>query len=175
MKYLVICIVVIFLLNVSACTKLKHQSEIGNEQQSEKQENHPSSNKQLNNRIQKMNSPKKSNAVKTVAQPAAISVLVNKKYFLSKNYVPKDLVFPNVSFIFKEKIEKRKMRKEAAFALNKLFTGAKKNRIYLSGVSAYRSYVTQKQVFNRYVKEDGYALTLESIVHFQVQVSIKQV
>jgi len=156
MRYLLTCIVLITLLYVSACTKEKPNSHFQNESQKPKnQENQQSSNKDLH-KFEKMNVSNKTNAVKTVAQPASISVLINKKYFLPKNYVPKDLVYPSVSFIFKEKIEKRKMRKEAALALNKLFTGAKKDKIYLSGVSAYRSYVTQKAVFNRYVKEDGY-------------------
>ncbi len=117
MRYLFTCIVVITLLYVSACTKEKPHSQFRNESQNENyHENHRSSNKDLN-RIEKMNLSKKSNAIKTVTQPSAISVLINKKYFLPKIYVPKDLVDPTVSFIFKEKIEKRKMRKEAALAL----------------------------------------------------------
>lgn len=156
MRYRFTCIVVITLFYVSACTKEKPHSHFQNESQNKKNhENHQSSNKDLH-KIEKLNVPKNGNAVKTVTQPASISVLINKKYFLPKNYVPKDLVYPYVSFIFKEKIEKRKMRKEAALALKNLFTGAKKDKIYLSGVSAYRSYTTQKAVFNRYVKEDGY-------------------
>ncbi|MET3195770.1 M15 family metallopeptidase [Bacillus sp. OAE603] len=159
MRYLFTSIVVFSLFFVSACTKEKpiSHSQLQKKSQNQKtHENPQSSQKDLHN-IEKMNVSNNRNAVKTVAQPAAVNVLVNKKYFLPKNYVPKDLVYPTVSFIFKEKIEKRKMRKEAALALNKLFTGAKKDNIYLSGVSAYRSYVTQKAVFNRYVKEDGYA------------------
>lgn len=156
MRYLLTCIVMITLLYVSSCTKDKPNSHLQNEGQNKKNhENQHSSNKDIQ-KIEKMNVSKKTNAVKTVAQPASINVLINKKYFLPKNYVPKDLVYPTVSFIFKEKIEKRKMRKEAAVALSKLFAGAKKDKIYLGGVSAYRSYITQKAVFNRYVKEDGY-------------------
>ncbi|MEH6939704.1 M15 family metallopeptidase [Bacillus sp. JJ664] len=158
MRYLFTCIVVFSLLFVSACTKEKPNlhSQLQNESQKQKTHESPQSSKRDLQNIEKMNVSRNRNAVKTVAQPSAVNVLVNKKYFLPKNYVPKDLVYPTVSFIFKEKIEKRKMRKEAALSLSKLFTGAKKDKIYLSGVSAYRSYVTQKAVFNRYVKEDGY-------------------
>jgi len=82
-------------------------------------------------------------------------VLVNKQFALPEKYEPSDLVYPDVPFTFKEKIEKRKMRKEAAAALEKLFAGAKKDGISLAGVSAYRSNATQKSIFNNYVKNDG--------------------
>nr|WP_245339335.1 M15 family metallopeptidase [Paenibacillus shirakamiensis] len=91
------------------------------------------------------------------ADPKSEMVLVNKKFALPDGYVPTDLVYPNVPFTFKEKIEKRKMRKEAASALEKLFAAAKKDKIYLAGVSAYRSEQTQIALFNRYVKRDGEA------------------
>ena len=37
-----------------------------------------------------------------------------------------------------------------------MFAAAKKDGISLSGVSAYRSYATQKVLFNNYVKRDGF-------------------
>lgn len=156
MKYLFTCIVVIILFSVSACIKEKPHSHLQNE--GENQKIHQKDSSSNLHKIEKMNIPKNKDAVQTVSQPASTSVLINKKFFLPKNYVPKDLVFPTVSFIFKEKIEKRKMRKEAALALalHKLFTGAKKDKIYLSGVSGYRSYTTQRAVFNRYVVRDDY-------------------
>lgn len=96
------------------------------------------------------------NAVKQViTEPTSISVMVNKQYKLPDGYTPSDLVYPNVPFTFKEKIEKRMMRKEAAEALEKMFEGAKKDGINLAGVSAYRSHQTQTTVFNNYVKKDG--------------------
>jgi zinc D-Ala-D-Ala carboxypeptidase len=96
------------------------------------------------------------NALPVIAEPASITVLVNKQFALPKNYEPADLVFPDVPFIFKEKSDRRKMRTVAAKALEKLFAGAEKDHIQLAGVSAYRSYATQKQLFNRYVKQDGF-------------------
>jgi zinc D-Ala-D-Ala carboxypeptidase len=88
-------------------------------------------------------------------EPDSIAVMVNKEYGLPENYKPTDLVYPEVRFTFKEKIEKRMMRKEAAEALEKLFAGAEEDGIYLAGVSAYRSKETQTRLFNRYVKKDG--------------------
>lgn len=92
-----------------------------------------------------------------VTEPTSISVMVNKQYKLPDGYTPSDLVYPNVPFTFKEKIEKRMMRKEAAEALEKMFEAAKKDGISLAGVSAYRSHRTQTTLFNNYVKKDGEA------------------
>ncbi|RTE09324.1 M15 family metallopeptidase [Paenibacillus whitsoniae] len=97
----------------------------------------------------------KGDAVQVVANPASVTVLVNKQNALPSSYEPNDLVYPNVPFTFNEKIEKRKMRQVAATAIEKLFAGAEKDGIHLAGVSAYRSYATQKSVFERYVSMDG--------------------
>jgi zinc D-Ala-D-Ala carboxypeptidase len=94
-------------------------------------------------------------AVKVVASPESITALVNKQFKLPDQYEPNDLVYPEVAFIFKEKSEKRMLRKEAATALEQLFAGAKKDNIPLAGVSAYRSFATQKALFDNYVKQDG--------------------
>ncbi|ERI05172.1 M15 family metallopeptidase [Aneurinibacillus aneurinilyticus] len=101
------------------------------------------------------NADKKDGAAQAITDPHSIAVMVNKQFSLPENYEPTDLVDPNVRFTFKEKIEKRKMRKEAAEALEKMFAGAEKDGVYLAGVSAYRSHKTQTAVFNRYVKKDG--------------------
>ncbi|CAH0119462.1 MULTISPECIES: D-alanyl-D-alanine carboxypeptidase family protein [unclassified Paenibacillus] len=90
-----------------------------------------------------------------ITDPDNVAVLVNKQFALPDQYEPDDLVYPDVHFIFKEKIDKRKMRKEAAEALQELFAGAAKDGIHLGGVSAYRSQATQKSLFNRYVERDG--------------------
>lgn len=93
--------------------------------------------------------------VQVVAKPEDVAVLVNKTYKLPDNYKPSDLVEPDVPFIFKEKNDKRLMRKEAAGALEKLFAAAKKDGIHLAGVSGYRSQATQKSLYDNYVKKDG--------------------
>ncbi|MBM6997781.1 M15 family metallopeptidase [Paenibacillus sp. DXFW5] len=85
----------------------------------------------------------------------SVAVLINKQFALPDDYEPKDLIYPDVRFTFKDKIEKRMMRKEAAAALEELFEGAEKDGVYLAGVSAYRSHRTQTALFNRYVEKDG--------------------
>lgn len=86
-----------------------------------------------------------------------MTVLVNKQFKLPDTYKPSDLVYPDVNFVFAEKIEKRMMRKEAAGALENMFAAAKKDGTPLAGVSAYRSHSTQTTLFNRYVQKDGEA------------------
>lgn len=73
-----------------------------------------------------------------------ILVLVNKRRNLPADYKPEDLVIPNVRFSFKEKLEKRYLRQEAAEALEELFAEAEKEGIILFAVSGYRSFNTQK-------------------------------
>ncbi|WP_246070490.1 M15 family metallopeptidase [Paenibacillus kobensis] len=94
-------------------------------------------------------------AVVTAAQPNRVTVLVNKSHRLPAGYEPDDLVYPDVPFIFSEKSDKRKMRREAADALKLLFDAAKKDGIELAGVSGYRSEARQKTLFNNYVERDG--------------------
>lgn len=96
-------------------------------------------------------------AVTVAAKPMDIGVLVTKQIMLPDGYKPPDLVAPNVPFIFKEQAEKRLMRSEAAQALEQMFAGAHKDGIYLAGVSGYRSYDTQKGLFNYYVQTQGEA------------------
>lgn len=98
-----------------------------------------------------------STAMKTVTQPEAIDVLVNKQNKLPEKYTPADLVYADVRFTFKEKIEKRKMRKEAAAALKQMFAAADQDHVPLAGVSAYRSHARQKAIFEAYVRRDGEA------------------
>lgn len=93
--------------------------------------------------------------IAVIAQPADIAVLVNKQNKLPEDYNPADLVYPDVRFIFSEKVEKRKMRQEAATALEQMFKAAENDSILLAGVSAYRSHSTQITLFDRYVKRDG--------------------
>jgi D-alanyl-D-alanine carboxypeptidase len=86
---------------------------------------------------------------------ASVAVLVNKQNELPSDYVPPDLVEVNIPFTFKEKVEKRLMRQEAAEKLAELFTAAKKEDIILYGVSGYRSYQTQKSLFAYFTQRDG--------------------
>lgn len=96
-----------------------------------------------------------SRGLSIVTNPSDTVVVVNKKRNLPNQYIPPDLVEPNVPFAFKEQGEKRLLRKEAAKALEQLFAKAAEEHIKLYGVSAYRSYITQQTLFNYYVKVQG--------------------
>ena len=80
--------------------------------------------------------------------------LVNRQYRLTADYVPDDLVMPNV----KRTSSSVLMRREAAEALEKLFDAAKAEKNYtLTAVSGFRSYQTQLNIYNRRVKNAGKA------------------
>jgi zinc D-Ala-D-Ala carboxypeptidase len=83
------------------------------------------------------------------------SVVVNKQRSLPDGYVPQNLVEPNIRFSFKEKSEKKLMQDVAARALEQLFAKAAEDKIDIYGISAYRSYATQKSLFEYYVKTQG--------------------
>ncbi len=88
-------------------------------------------------------------------EPDSYTVLVNREYPISKDYVPADLVVPNVGFSFYGTYEKSYVRKRAAVALEKLFAGAQQEGYMLKAVSAYRSYERQTQIYNNNVNTRG--------------------
>ena len=78
--------------------------------------------------------------------------LINRDYMISADYVPEDLVKPNVQMT----ASNIKMRKEAALALEEMFQAAKTERGYtLVAVSGYRSYGQQSSIFQRKVESVG--------------------
>lgn len=81
--------------------------------------------------------------------PDEYLVLVNREYRLSESYVPQDLVYPNV----RHSGSAYQMRAEAASALEELFTAAKEEaKLTLYAHSGYRSYATQKAVYDRKIR-----------------------
>lgn len=74
-------------------------------------------------------------------------VLVNKYYALSEDYVPSDLV--SVS-----PYGSVKMVREAAEAFIELCDQAEQEGFTIIGISGYRSYQTQKSLYNRYLQKD---------------------
>lgn len=92
--------------------------------------------------------------------PSSITVLVNRDYLLPSSYVPAKLVEPKVRFNFEYMADKRLLRKEAARALEKMFRDAKKKKnIILIGVSGYRSYQRQREIYLRNVALRGRSAT----------------
>lgn len=91
-----------------------------------------------------------------VTNPDSTLVVLNKQRYLPDGYEPADLVELNVHFPFGgEPYEKRLMRKEAARALEEMFSQAKEEGITLHAVSGYRSFERQEKIFNHNVKEKG--------------------
>ncbi len=84
-----------------------------------------------------------------------ILVLVNKKRYLDPDYKPNDLVIPNIKFSFREKHEKKYMKREAAKALEELFGQAYEKGIHIFALSGYRSYDTQKWIFENKANKTG--------------------
>ncbi|MDD4112795.1 MAG: D-alanyl-D-alanine carboxypeptidase family protein [Herbinix sp.] len=93
--------------------------------------------------------------------PSSITVYVNKEYCLPKDYVPENLVVTNISFDISGNDERKLMRVEAAVAIEKLFTAALEDDITLYGISGYRSYSRQKEIFLNNIVHRGKNHTLK--------------
>ena len=79
--------------------------------------------------------------------------LVNKEFMIGADYVPDDLVMPDV----KKTSSAVLMRAEAARALEELFAAAREEKITLTAVSGYRSYQTQRAIYQRRKRAAGQA------------------
>lgn len=103
------------------------------------------------------NSTSSSNkGVKTVSNPSDILVLVNKENALPMDYVPANLVVPDVPMAFSDtSLDKAHLRPEAANALEDLFAAAEADGMELAMVSGYRSAERQEELFEAEVAEDG--------------------
>ncbi|AZB43200.1 D-alanyl-D-alanine carboxypeptidase family protein [Bacillus sp. FJAT-42376] len=96
------------------------------------------------------------NGKQIIKNPENILVLANKHYTLPGDYEPNDLVVPNVPFSFgNADIPQKYVRKEAAEALESLFSSAKDNDIELFAVSGYRSYKRQEGIFRQEIADKG--------------------
>ena len=87
--------------------------------------------------------------------PESITVIVNKKFRLPSDYVPGDLTVPDVEFTLYHMDDRKKLRNEAAKALEELFAGAKKDDISLIAVSGYRSFERQAEIYSGNVSSKG--------------------
>lgn len=106
---------------------------------------------------------KNSSSKQLVENTDDILVVVNKKRYLDSDYKPGDLAIPDVKFSFDGEHEKKYMRQEAAAALEELFGQAYEEGIYIFALSGYRSYNTQKWLFesraNKVGEEEANKLT----------------
>ena len=85
-------------------------------------------------------------------------MLINKNSGINENYIPPDLVIPNVEFRVADYMC-REMRLDAANALENMFNDAKEDGINLIAISGYRSYDYQKVVYDSSVATEGQEYT----------------
>lgn len=95
------------------------------------------------------------NSVYTDTEPSSMTILVNKEYGLPADYVPEDLEVPAIIFSFSSFNQKKLLRKEAAEALTALISAAKEEGLDIYGVSGYRSYERQLEIYNKNVQKNG--------------------
>ncbi|SFA91983.1 MULTISPECIES: D-alanyl-D-alanine carboxypeptidase family protein [unclassified Bacillus (in: firmicutes)] len=103
------------------------------------------------------NELKEVNGKNIIQNPDNILALVNKQAgYLPADYIPNDLVRPNVLFSFgDEKLEKSFVRQEAARALESMFLAGKQVGVELIAVSGYRSYDRQQTIFQAEIDKVG--------------------
>ena len=82
-------------------------------------------------------------------------ILVNKEYALPSDYVPSDLSYPDVAYAQGVAESKKQMREDAARALEKMFAAALEDEIELLAISGYRSYWTQRNIYEKRLQEMG--------------------
>lgn len=93
----------------------------------------------------------------SVNDPASIWAVVNKGRVLPSDYLPANLVTPNVALRLAVSDPEMSVRKDAAIALEKLFAAAKSDSWHLMLASGYRSYTEQISVYNAEVQNNGQA------------------
>lgn len=90
-------------------------------------------------------------------EAANVWTLVNKGRAISTDYVPPQLMVASVSTRSNSTPDEKRIRKTIDQPLTDMFAAALKDGHSLMIGSAYRSAVTQDQLFNRYVATSGYA------------------
>ncbi len=90
-----------------------------------------------------------------IENPYDILAVVNKRSALPGDYVPDDLVVPDIRFPFTEDDPKKQLRQVAASAIEELFAAGDEAGVTLFGQSGYRSYDRQEAVFAAYVGNHG--------------------
>ncbi|MFY4775021.1 M15 family metallopeptidase [Metabacillus sp. RGM 3146] len=142
MKHIMFLLLLFSFTVMTACSP-QHSNEVSPASKEKTAVNKQSSERPLLSHTTK----KGANGQTIVTNPEDILVLVNKKRLLPSDYIPRDLVIPNIPWAFKENLEKKHLRKPAASAAEKLFQKAKEEGISLIGQSGYRSYSRQKSIF----------------------------
>lgn len=106
--------------------------------------------------VMETSEPKKASPlIKVDTREDSITVLVNREYRMSADYIPADLVVPEVRFSFYGTYEKSYVRQVTADALQKLFAAGERENVILKAVSGYRSYARQKAIYDSNVSKRG--------------------
>ena len=90
-------------------------------------------------------------------------ILVNKTHSLAHDYIPKDLTYVDVRVDVAD--EKKFMRYVGAIHLRKMFFDARKEKVDLVGISGFRSYERQKQIYEESLKNRGVEHTEKYIAY----------
>ena len=84
-------------------------------------------------------------------------ILVNKQHSLPSDYEPSDLSRPKVAYAQGVPESRKQMREPAARALEAMFSAALEDGVTLLAVSGYRSYWTQRDIYQTRLQEAGEA------------------
>ncbi|MEN2768807.1 D-alanyl-D-alanine carboxypeptidase family protein [Ornithinibacillus xuwenensis] len=90
-----------------------------------------------------------------IGNPYEVLALINKSHALPEDYVPSDLVVPDVRFPFVDDKPKKQMREVAAIALEEMFAASDLESLDLFAQSGYRSYERQNGLFAQYASTYG--------------------
>ena len=88
-------------------------------------------------------------------KPDSLTVLINKEFSLPSDYVPENLTAPAITFSFRGHHEKKLMRQDAAKALEELIKASSLEGLRINGVSGYRSYKRQLNIYNKNIIKHG--------------------
>ena len=80
------------------------------------------------------------------------TILVNRNHRLSPSYIPPCLTEAAILFDAPSGDSKRLLDLPAARAAEKLFSAARKQGIFLYGISGYRSYERQRELYEERMK-----------------------
>ncbi len=89
------------------------------------------------------------------ADDLSLYYLIDKKHFVSADYVPKDLVKVRGNDLYNVSRNDLSLRPDVEKALREMARGALDDGIKLMVSSTYRSYDYQTKLFARYVAQDG--------------------
>lgn len=148
-KWLSILAASVVITGLSACSDAQEKEDTAEDNKTEETEQ--------TNEVDDEKEKKDESIIKDeeeINEDSSITALVNKKYGLSEDYIPKDLITVDVPTVL-ENPEVKQLREEAADALKEMFAKAEESDIYLYARSGYRSYDTQVELFNNYVEQHG--------------------